>query len=178
MSQFERAIPILLDHEGGFVDDTDDKGGPTNFGISLRYLQALAKTNPDLADINHDGVIDRADILALTQEHASQIYRIDWWDKVGYDKLESQSIGTKVFDLAVNMGAHQAHKLLQRACRQVLVDEQVLVVDGVLGQRTLHVSNCLKSSKLLDALRTEAVAFYISLHNPKQTAGWLKRARD
>ncbi|KKK60142.1 hypothetical protein LCGC14_3027340, partial [marine sediment metagenome] len=36
MASFEKAIPIVLKHEGGYVHDKLDPGGETNFGISKR----------------------------------------------------------------------------------------------------------------------------------------------
>ena len=36
MAEFSLAIPIVLENEGGYVDDPNDPGGETNFGISKR----------------------------------------------------------------------------------------------------------------------------------------------
>ena len=178
MSQFELALPVVLEHEGLLVDDTEDKGGPTHYGISLRYLEQLGEINKELADINHDGVIDRADILALTKEDAIRLYKTQWWDKYGYREIEAQCIATKVFDLSVNMGAGRAHRLVQRACHAVLGADNVLVLDGCLGPKTLRIVNVLKDEPLLNAIRQAAMAYYLNLNQPKYIAGWLKRARD
>lgn len=178
MSLFELGIPLVLKHEGVFSEDKDDKGGPTCYGISLRYLEQLGEINKELADINHDGVIDRNDILALTKEDAINIYKTQWWDKYGYGAIEAQCIANKVFDLSVNMGAGRAHRLTQRACGAVLGVNNALVLDGRLGPKTLRVINSLKDELLLSALRQAAELYYLSLNQPKYINGWLKRARD
>jgi len=38
---FQKAVEQVLAHEGGFVDDTDDLGGATNFGVTVRTVLAL-----------------------------------------------------------------------------------------------------------------------------------------
>ena len=36
MADFNKAIAIILKHEGGYVNDPDDPGGETNMGITKR----------------------------------------------------------------------------------------------------------------------------------------------
>src|ERR1700733_3263186 len=42
MTDFECALNYVLDREGGLVENADDPGGITNFGISYRFLKSLA----------------------------------------------------------------------------------------------------------------------------------------
>ena len=44
MADFKQAIAKVLKNEGGYVDNPNDLGGTTNFGISLRFLQSIDKT--------------------------------------------------------------------------------------------------------------------------------------
>jgi lysozyme family protein len=55
----------IVAREGGFVDDPDDPGGPTNHGVTLATLQRLGR------DINRDRKIDVADVQALGREAAA-----------------------------------------------------------------------------------------------------------
>ncbi|MGK2740554.1 glycoside hydrolase family 108 protein [Tepidicaulis sp. LMO-SS28] len=177
---FSTAIQTVLEHEGGYVNDPDDPGGATNWGISLRFLRQVSEmTGADFFDfdIDRSGEIDPRDIQLLTREDAVAIYREHWWDKYRYEDLPP-AIGVKVFDLSVNMGAVQAHKLLQRACRAV---GQHLIEDGILGPRTRAAVQAADSYELRAALRSEAAGFYRSLvaSRPvlkKYLKGWLRRA--
>jgi len=181
MSVFEPAVLVLLADEGGWVDDPDDPGGATNYGISLRYLRELAQEDGDgelVGDIDRDGDVDGDDIRKMKREDAIGIYRAQWWDRFGYGSLESQLVANKVLDLAVNMGGPQAHKCLQRAAR---AGGQALIDDGILGPKTLAAINELATWPLLTALRSEAAGIYrqIVARRPasrKFLKGWLARA--
>ena len=57
---FDEIIEVVLEHEGGYVNDPHDAGGETNFGIAKRWY-------PDV------------DIKNLTKEQAKKIYHQDYW---------------------------------------------------------------------------------------------------
>jgi lysozyme family protein len=171
MAMFELAIPIVLRHEGGYVNAEGDPGGATNFGISLRWLkeQGLA------GDINHDGDVDINDIKAMTVDDAKAIYRTYWWDKYGYGNILAQAVANKVFDMAVNLGAPRAHKMVQQALD--------LPQDGILGPESLNGLNTQPSLQLILSLQNIQAQFYRDLvaSNParqKFLNGWLNRAYD
>src|SRR5574343_1427713 len=94
--RFLKAVARVLEHEGGYVNDPADAGGETKYGISKRSYPHL-------------------NIMALTREQAKKIYYRDWWRRYGYDMIADAGLAAKTFDLSVNMGAKQAHKLLQRS---------------------------------------------------------------
>ena len=50
MEHFSEIIPIVLRHEGGYVNDPLDKGGETNYGISKRSYPHLDIHSLTLAD--------------------------------------------------------------------------------------------------------------------------------
>lgn len=152
MSHFDRAILSVLQHEGGLANNPADPGGLTNFGLCQR-------TYP------------RLDIKALTKEKAIDIYRRDFWHPK-YDLMPYQ-IAAKVFDMAVNMGAGQAHKLLQRAAG--------VVSDGVIGNGTTKAVNGFDVGELLNKITAEQMKFYNAVIEKKPTskaflAGWSHRA--
>lgn len=161
MDPFERAVELVLRHEGGYVNDPDDPGGETKFGISKRSY-------PDL------------DIRALTEEQAREIYRRDWWDEYGYDRIEDPELAARVMDLAVNMGPHRAHRLLQKA----LCDAGCPVdVDGWLGPGTVDAVNRHPVPALVLAhLKLRALRRYafIAEHpsRRKYLLGWVRRVLD
>ena len=156
MSRFEEAIEIVLRHEGGYVHDSDDPGGETNFGISKRSYPHL-------------------DIAKLTLEDAIKLYRRDWWDPYPfYEVIPHPDVAIKLFDLAVNMGTVQAVKLLQRATRATC--GATLVEDGRFGPKTLEAVTWSHGHCLLAVFKAEAANFYRNLHRPKFEASWINRA--
>jgi len=108
-ANFDRAIPILLEEEGGLADNPKDPGGLTNYGISQRSYPHV-------------------DIRALTPSSAGAIYARDFWPSCGADKLP-WPLCLFVFDHAVNAGHVAAVKCLQRAAH--------VPDDGQLGALTL-----------------------------------------
>jgi lysozyme family protein len=177
MSSFDLAIATVLLHEGGFVNDPHDAGGATKYGISLRWLQSLGDIDSDGyldGDFDKNNVVNAVDIKNLNLKEATDLYKKQWWDKYGYEKIQDQALATKVFDLAINAGPKVAHRCLQRALRAVTGEK--LIEDGVLGIKTLTAVNNVSSEVLLAAYRSEAAGFYRSLRNPLYEAGWLNRA--
>lgn len=89
---WEKSIAFVLSWEGGYVNNPDDPGGETNFGISK-------KAYPDL------------NIKSLTLEDAKAIYKHDYWDKMNCDNL-CYPFDIMAFDTAVNMGISRASTIL------------------------------------------------------------------
>ena len=182
-SLFSRALPFVLQHEGGISADPDDPGGITRWGISLRWLIKAGQLDLDHdglkdGDVDGDGDIDAADILAMPRERAASLYRHHWWEKGGYDRIRDPVVAVKTFDFAVNMGFGPAHRCLQRAaraCRHLIAD------DGVIGPQTLAAANAIEGNALAAALKSEAAGFYRGLVTArpvfaKYEQGWLNRA--
>ena len=63
----------ILKAEGGFVNDPDDPGGPTNYGVTLQTLKRLGH------DLNKDGRVDIADLKQLSASQAVQIFVQDYF---------------------------------------------------------------------------------------------------
>jgi len=164
MASFDKAIPTILKHEGGYVNDPKDPGGETNFGISKRQYPHL-------------------DIKALTEDGVVIIYHRDYWLPI-YDALYNQALATKVFDLAVNMGHKAAHRLLQKSLRKFKSDlEERIKIDGILGPKTLRATNIVAQTLLLRELRIQAAVYYVNLIVRKPglvrfAYNWMRRAQS
>lgn len=172
-NRFNYAINVILEHEGLLSDGAHDSGGLTKYGISLRYLK------DEKIDINKDGDSDKDDIRALSKQEAIAIYKKDWWDKYNYEAINDVKVATKIFDMAVNMGPIEAHKLTQQALNHLLMSK--LQVDGVLGAKTIASINAQHEGDMLQELREEQKDFYLRLITNKPALkiyekGWLARA--
>lgn len=173
MSDFKIAIEKILDNEGGYVNDKNDAGGATNFGISLRFAKAIYP-NWGVDEIKN-----------LSKESAIQIYKEHFWNKGRYGEIMNQRVATYAFDCAVNHGIKQANKFLQRAIMAVDTYPSLVKDDGVIGVVTLSRANSAEIDKLalwccMKALRAN---FFRSLAAKNTTQkkfldGWLKRAYE
>lgn len=174
---WDAAIKFVLNHEGGLSNNPKDPGGITNFGISLRYLKGAG------IDIDGDGDSDANDIKAMTKESAAKIYRECWWERYGYGQIDDEKLACKIFDMSVNMGSKQAHKLVQRAINCFI--DPPLAVDGIFGRKSFNAIALLiregMEGQLLHEIRDICAQFYVNLAADKPDLrvflkGWLRRA--
>ena len=127
--KFQMAFLKLIDIEKGFVNDPDDPGGKTKYGISERY-------NPGI------------DIESLTLDKAAAIYRRKYWDVPKIYLLANPELAQKVFIFTVMPGADKAIKNLQKSANIFGAD---LEVDGLLGPKTAGWCNGLPASNIVDS---------------------------
>lgn len=92
---FDTEVQKILRREGGYVNNPNDRGGETNFGIS-------SKANPDV------------DVKNLTEEQAVELYRERYWLAANVDSFPEHMQGA-VFDAAVQHGPETAKRLAQEA---------------------------------------------------------------
>lgn len=114
---FTKALKFILKREGGYVNDPDDPGGATNFGISLRYALKVGDIDNDgllELDIDKDGDVDEIDIKNLTPEIVRETYYRDFWKAAGCELLE-WPLCLAVFDTAVNSGPDRAKEFLAKS---------------------------------------------------------------
>lgn len=90
---FKQALHFVLNMEGGFVDDPDDKGGATNKGITQGTYDAYRKS--------HKKAIQT--VKNITDAEVADIYYNNYWVKAGCDKM-TPIFAVIAFDTAVNMG--------------------------------------------------------------------------
>lgn len=105
--QFQRALAIVLGHEGGFVDNPADPGGATNFGITTRTLASWRGTP-----------VEQTDVKTITPAEVQAIYRQHYWQASGAPALP-YPLAVVHFDTAVNMGVGEAGKILARSNNDV-----------------------------------------------------------
>ncbi len=179
IDNFDKVIPWVLKHEGGLVSDPRDRGGTTNFGISLRFLKLQN------LDLDEDGDVDANDVINLDKNEAKKIYRDHWWDRYGYNLIKDIRISAKIFDAAVNMGPNNAHKCAQIAMNRLL--STPTDVDGWLGPESLQILNTFskknETGAFLKTYRVELTSYYkmlVAKHPNLMVyySGWINRAKD
>lgn len=141
--------------EGGYVNDPNDRGGETNFGISKRSYPSL-------------------DIKNLTIDEAIEIYRVDYWDAYRCSELPP-AIGLFLFDCLVQHRPKTAIRLLQIAVNAY--------ADGIIGPKTIALANSFEAEKVIDQMFLERDKLYHGLVTANSTQarflnGWINRLRD
>lgn len=106
---FDTVFKNVVGIEAGYVNDSQDPGGETKYGISKRSYPNV-------------------DIKNLTLDQAKTIYFSDFWCRLGCDKM-APALAEFVFDYGVNSGDPTAARSLQRAVGAL--------PDGVVGPKTL-----------------------------------------
>jgi lysozyme family protein len=143
---FNRCIDVILSNEGGYVDDPNDSGGETNYGISKQSYPLL-------------------DIKNLTIDQAKEIYFRDYWNP-HFEELTDPNIALQIFDFGVNAGVTRSIRIAQHNCQ---VHE-----DGILGHGTILAIN--NSPCFLERFKTARIKYYASITGgSKYLKGWTNR---
>lgn len=161
---FLDAFKVVIGHEGGYVNDPNDRGGETKYGISKRSYP-----NKDIAN--------------LTLEDAKAIYYVDFWHQLRLDEVTDYQIALEIFDTAVNCGVNTAVIIAQKALSFLGTKT---ATDGIIGSKTIDGLNSWSShdpEALHKALNGYQFMHYerIVMNNPSQlkfARGWLKRIQS
>ena len=155
-NNFDKCLHMLLEHEGGYVNNKHDKGGMTNLGVTKRVYDkwiGRESTEQEMRD--------------LTPDDVAPIYKKNYWDRVKGDSLPS-GLDWSCFDWAVNSGSGRPAKAVQRAVGATQ--------DGAIGNQTLGLIAEKDPKFIIDYVYTVRQAFYESLDDYKHFGrGWSRR---
>ena len=126
MKSVDEIATEIVAREGGYVNDPDDPGGATKYGVTIGTMKRLG------LDLNRDGRVDTADVKALTRAQAAGIFKEHYFRRPGIEKLPAPLHAT-VFDMYVNAGAN-AVQILQRLVTRMGFPTSD---DGLIGPRTI-----------------------------------------
>ncbi len=172
----------IIAREGGYVNDPDDPGGATKYGVTVHTLRRLG------LDLTGDGQVDAADVRVLTRAHAVSIFIEHYYRGPRIDRLPVPLQPT-VFDMYVNSGAN-AVRLLQRLMGDMRIS---VTVDGVIGPKTIAVAKQAMQAApdhLVDAYGIARRNYYYDLAERRPASrkyarkrdggkgGWIKRAEQ
>ncbi|SDX21620.1 holin-associated N-acetylmuramidase [Roseicitreum antarcticum] len=168
-----RVRQIALDivaREGGYVNDPDDPGGATHFGVTIHTMRRLG------LDLTEDGQVTTADVRALSRAQAVEIF-IDSYFKLPRIDALPEPLQASVFDMQVNAGAN-AVRILQKLCLDMGHD---LAVDGVIGPQTIRVVHQAMADApdhLVDAYGIARRNYYYALADRRPASRKFARRRD
>ncbi len=172
----------IVAREGGFVNDPNDPGGATNFGVTIHTMRGLG------LDLDGDGDVDVADVRLMTADRATEIFIEHYYTRPRIDRLP-EALQSSVFDMQVNAGAG-AVRILQRLLRDMGFD---IAVDGTIGPQTIAASQAAYAQApdhLVDAYGIARRNFYYRLADRRPASrryatrrdggkgGWILRAEE
>jgi lysozyme family protein len=147
-------IERIMLTEGGYVNDPQDAGGETKYGVSKR-------AHPDL------------DIKNLTKHEAEQILINDYIVLPGFNDLPNNSLRDQLIDFGYHSGPPRAIRTLQALLG--------VRIDGTLGPRTAAAILARDANHLNNQLAVKRAEFLVDIivEKPSQlkyARGWVKRA--
>ena len=172
----------IVAREGGFVNDPDDPGGPTNYGVTIHTMRRLG------LDLTGDGTVSVADVRALTRSQAVDIFITHYFEKPRISEMPEE-LQPSLFDMYVNAGGN-AVKILQRLLCEMGYD---VSVDGAIGPQTLkaaHAAARPDALALRDAYGVARRNYYFRLADGRPASrkyarsraggkgGWIRRAEE
>ena len=113
MAIFDTLFDRLMKHEGGYVNNPNDPGGETMWGVTKSVARQYGYTGA---------------MRQLPKATAQQIADKLYWQAIQGDKLD-RAIAWQLVDAAYNHGNRNAVKMLQRAVG--------VTDDGIIGNQTL-----------------------------------------
>lgn len=170
MKPIEDIAREIVAREGGFVNDPDDPGGATKYGVTLKTLRNLG------LDLNADGVVDLEDISVLSTHQAMQIFIAHYFEAPKINTLP-QALWPTMFDMYVNAGAN-AVQILQRLLSEMGF---ACAVDGVIGPQTAqraHEAWEAAPNHLVDAYGIARRNYYYALGDRRRESRKFARRSD
>jgi len=165
MSLKEKIINAIIEVEGGYVDDSSDSGGETNYGITVNVARKYGYIEP---------------MRDLSKTLAFEIYANRYWDSMSLDHVSrlSHIIAEELADTGVNMGVGRASTFLQvalNAFNNQGLHYADIVEDGDIGPGTLAALKSFMDKRgakgegvLHQALNAQQGAFYLDLTRRRQ----------
>lgn len=182
MQSVRQIAENIVAREGGYVNDPDDPGGATNFGVTIHTMRRLG------LDLDRDGTVTAADVRRLTREQAINIFLEHYFNRPLIAELP-QPMHATVFDMYVNAGGN-AVKILQRLLSEMGYG---VTVDGALGPKSIaavRAAHRASPDHLVDAYGIARRNYYFRLADRRAASrkyartrsggkgGWIKRAEE
>jgi lysozyme family protein len=182
MQSIKEITEAIVAREGGYVNDRDDPGGATKFGVTLGTMRRLG------LDLDRDGQVTAADVRRLSRAQAADIFVDHYLTRTRVAELPTV-LQPSVYDMYVNAGSN-AVRILQRLIRDMRID---VAVDGVIGPKTIAAAKAALAAApdhLVDAYGIARRNYYYALADGRPASrkyarrldggkgGWITRAEE
>lgn len=160
----------IVTREGGYVNDPDDPGGATKFGVTLATLKRLR------LDLTGDRRVNELDVKNLSRTKAKEIFIQHYYHRPGVALLPA-GLQASVFDMYVNAGKN-AVLILQRLLCEF---GPAIAVDGIIGPQTVRAAQAAQGAApghLADAYGIARRNYYYALADRRIASRKYARRRD
>ena len=173
---FSKISSVILQHEGGYVNDPNDRGGETNMGITIATWRAYAPS-----DLGIEATTNT--LRNMTKEQAEIIYYNHYWEPKGFCKLETIKIALMLYDWTITSGRAVTQ------VRKMLHNEYNInfVVSNTMDDDMIHCINAIEDQEqLLSRIAEVRKEYYRSLTitngepntQVRFLTGWINRVND
>jgi lysozyme family protein len=155
-------IDLVLANEGGYINNPSDKGGSTNYGITIDTLSAW----------RHRPCTDQ-DVRDMPVSEARDIYTCKYIITPNFDKIQDIRLRAALVDYGVLFGPLRATQSLQAVLK--------MPQDGILGANTLAAANGGDWRFIINQLSCARISYHADRVTKDHTQivflkGWLSRA--
>jgi len=189
---FLNAYDNLIGHEGGYSNNSNDIGGETYKGISRRYndgwpgwkiIDSAKPYNFNPKDKTQKRALnEKLSNIDELQTLVKEFYYQKYWNKFKGDDLP-YDVAEELLEQSVILGTWKtAGKNLQEALNLLNRNGKLfpdLVIDGIVGKKTLQAVNLVNKRRLLNVLNgIEFCKFKESMENRPANelfVGWFNR---
>ncbi|MBS9443985.1 glycoside hydrolase family 108 protein [Photorhabdus heterorhabditis] len=174
--KFKKISGIILKHEGGYINDPDDRGGETNMGITFNTWRAYAMDDLGIEPSSEN-------LKRLTKDQAEVIYYNHYWEPKGFCKIENSKIALMIYDWTITSG--KAIKEIRRLINSEF--DSKLSISNSMDDDMIHCINAIEGQgDFLQRLADVRKGYYESLtytngarnNQVKYLVGWLGRVDD
>lgn len=160
---FDAAFEYTVGNEGGYTNDPDDDGGPTNWGITIHDLSKFLGRAATAAEVK-----------GMSSATAKEIYMNDYWLALNLPGVKSKGVAMAMFDQGVVRGVSAIALAVQ--------DMVKVKPDAHIGPVTLAAINSHDPKVLVTTIERQAESSFRAIasahpHDQKFLNGWLNRAR-
>jgi lysozyme family protein len=176
MADYKKIVPFILNAEGGFVNNSADRGGMTNKGIT--WATWVMFNGDTTASVNRFKVMD-ADDWGI-------IFKKGFWDKCLGDNITSQAIANMIVDWVYTSGRYFPELHIQELINHIF--NKHLAEDGIFGQTTIDSINQADEDMLYQNLWQRREQYYKDIVAMAQSKddhsqdgflkGWLNRVEN
>ena len=166
-SKFDSIIDKNLGHEGGYVNNKNDRGGETNWGITKPFMEEFKYALPGGKSVP---------IKDLSVDDAKKMYKA-MWDRYNLGYIRDKNVAYAIFDYMINTYHHTAAKRVQDILN---TQGASLKVDGQIGKKSLKAIHASDAKWLIDEILKNRQHNYRKQVKNDSTqhvfyAGWMNR---